>query len=572
VQCRKKGAANYGNKSEGVAEGSLEEGVNDPHIFKAIAMIGPMGAGKSTIARQLVGGSGLRSLNLDNFNELLIKQGKVAGGNLTPDQLERSWQLTQAQKGNWVDGRLGLLIDGSGRNVEGLVKPLMQLEALGYDTMVILVNVSLETSLQRQQSRAAQQAQQYGTGRNVPADLAKSSYDQIQQNIPKLQQLYGNKLLIINNEGAVDLTQEKTIVDRFLSAPPSKPAAVEWIKSQGASQGQQLDKRLAQQQRQQSSAQRAPTYKQQGVAEDTNAVDINQIASQMKFLPTTKLAKQYKFVKDGIPGQMPAMTYTVSNQEQPVVTVTSDGKETQNVATPTDVIMSGPSKENYVVKAAKFPKLYQGTMGGPVVPEQSPRLVALYAGKAPVTFTAPWGESMILKPGDYLVKDGDAGYYRIAKLEYDQTYNKPGSNGQQGVAEDLSEEFDLIENIIEGIAAQNGVDAEVVWADLESLTEDELYAFAVTSQLNEDWQKANKRDKTDGMSQKAVNAYRRENPGSKLKTAVTTKPSKLKKGSKASKRRKSYCSRSRGQMKMHSISCAKTPDKAICKARRRWNC
>jgi hypothetical protein len=90
--------------------------------------------------------------------------------------------------------------------------------------------------------------------------------------------------------------------------------------------------------------------------------------------------------------------------------------------------------------------------------------------------------------------------------------------------------------------------------------------------MAEDWQKANKRDKTDGMSQKAVNAYRRENPGSKLKTAVTTKPSKLKKGGKASKRRKSYCSRSRGQMKMHSISCAKTPDKAICKARRRWNC
>jgi len=137
---------------------------------------------------------------------------------------------------------------------------------------------------------------------------------------------------------------------------------------------------------------------------------------------------------------------------------------------------------------------------------------------------------------------------------------------------ELAEEFDLIENIIEGIAAQNGVDAEAVWADLESLTEDELYAFAVTSQLNEDWQKANKRDKTDGMSQKAVNSYRREHPGSKLKTAVTTKPSKLKKGSKASKRRKSYCSRSRGQMKMHSISCSKTPDKAICKARRRWNC
>jgi hypothetical protein len=138
---------------------------------------------------------------------------------------------------------------------------------------------------------------------------------------------------------------------------------------------------------------------------------------------------------------------------------------------------------------------------------------------------------------------------------------------------ELVEEFDLIESIIERLAEHNGVDADVIWEDLENLTEDELYAFAVTSEpVMEDWQKANKRDKTDGMSQKAVNAYRRENPGSKLKTAVTTKPSKLKKGGKASKRRKSYCSRSRGQMKMHSISCAKTPDKAICKARRRWNC
>ena len=87
--------------------------------------------------------------------------------------------------------------------------------------------------------------------------------------------------------------------------------------------------------------------------------------------------------------------------------------------------------------------------------------------------------------------------------------------------------------------------------------------------LGEDWQKVNKSDKTDGMSQKAVNAYRRENPGSKLKTAVTGNP---KKGSKDAKRRSSYCSRSEGQKDMHNIDCSKTPDKAICKARRRWKC
>ena len=138
--------------------------------------------------------------------------------------------------------------------------------------------------------------------------------------------------------------------------------------------------------------------------------------------------------------------------------------------------------------------------------------------------------------------------------------------------EELDQEFDMIEETVAYIADQNGVDVDLVWEDLESLTDDELYAFAVTQPVMEDWQKANKKDKTDGMSQKAVNAYRRENPGSKLKTAVTTKPGKLKRGSKASKRRSSYCSRSAGQKKMHSIDCSKTPDKAICKARRRWNC
>jgi hypothetical protein len=142
-----------------------------------------------------------------------------------------------------------------------------------------------------------------------------------------------------------------------------------------------------------------------------------------------------------------------------------------------------------------------------------------------------------------------------------------------GESVELEEEFNLIESIIDTLAERNQVDSEVIWEDMESLTDDELYVFAVTQEpVNEDWQKVNKRDKTDGMSRKAVASYRREHPGSKLKTAVTTKPSKLKRGSKASKRRKSYCSRSRGQMKMHNISCAKTPDKAICKARRRWNC
>ena len=85
----------------------------------------------------------------------------------------------------------------------------------------------------------------------------------------------------------------------------------------------------------------------------------------------------------------------------------------------------------------------------------------------------------------------------------------------------------------------------------------------------EDWQKKNREDRTPGMSQGAVDEYRKQNPDSKLQTAVTGNP---KPGSKDAQRRINYCRRSKGQMDMHNIDCSKDPDKAICQSRRRWNC
>lgn len=86
----------------------------------------------------------------------------------------------------------------------------------------------------------------------------------------------------------------------------------------------------------------------------------------------------------------------------------------------------------------------------------------------------------------------------------------------------------------------------------------------------EDWNKVNKKDKTDGLSKKAVKAYRRENPGSKLQTAVTTKPSKLKPGSKDAKRRKSFCARMSGNKGPMKDEKGRPTPKA--KALSRWNC
>ncbi len=89
------------------------------------------------------------------------------------------------------------------------------------------------------------------------------------------------------------------------------------------------------------------------------------------------------------------------------------------------------------------------------------------------------------------------------------------------------------------------------------------------SNVNEDWQDVNRKDKTDGLSQKAVNAYRRENPGSKLQTAVTEKNPTGKRAA----RRKSFCSRMGGMKKrLTSAKTARDPDSRINKALRRWNC
>lgn len=136
--------------------------------------------------------------------------------------------------------------------------------------------------------------------------------------------------------------------------------------------------------------------------------------------------------------------------------------------------------------------------------------------------------------------------------------------------ESSNEMYNTLESFVESLAESHGADVDAVWEDFESLNDQELFDSVMFA---EDWQKVNKRDKTDGMSSKAVKAYRRENPGSKLKTAVTTKPSKLKKGSESAKRRKSFCARMSGMKKAHaSAKTKRDPDSPINKALRRWNC
>jgi hypothetical protein len=135
----------------------------------------------------------------------------------------------------------------------------------------------------------------------------------------------------------------------------------------------------------------------------------------------------------------------------------------------------------------------------------------------------------------------------------------------EGMTEELDKQFDVIEEMVLQLAEEHEVDADVIWEDFEAVDDDELYEAA--------WQKKSGKNKNGGLNKKGVASYRREHPGSKLQTAVTTKPSKLKPGSKAAKRRKSFCARMKG-MKKHRAG-AKTkrdPDSRINKSLRKWNC
>lgn len=134
-----------------------------------------------------------------------------------------------------------------------------------------------------------------------------------------------------------------------------------------------------------------------------------------------------------------------------------------------------------------------------------------------------------------------------------------------GLTEDLDadQQFDIIEEMVEQLALEHGVDSEQIWEDFESVDDNELYETAA-------WKRKEGKSKKGGLNAKGVASYRRENPGSKLQTAVTTKPSKLKKGSKAAKRRKSFCARMSGNKGPMKKPDGKPTRKAL--ALRKWNC
>ena len=149
------------------------------------------------------------------------------------------------------------------------------------------------------------------------------------------------------------------------------------------------------------------------------------LVPNLEWRTTTKQKIPYTLYSGAIETQ-PLCSYMVNDvPDREVFTFTTDGLETRNTAQVGDMIMSGVTGEQYVIRRDKFVKLYDLFVGTTVIPNQAPRTVAEVIHPwlpYPIEFTASWGEQMTLKPGDFLVRDGD-NVYRIARTEFLESYD-----------------------------------------------------------------------------------------------------------------------------------------------------
>jgi cytidylate kinase len=173
----------------------LQEGVYDPNILKAFFLAGGPGSGKSYVVKRGTGGLGLKIVNSDDIFEKYLKDAglsmKMPKSEEEPrDKLrDRAKRVTAARQANYLEGRLGLIIDGTGKDYDKIAKQATQLKQIGYDVHMIFVNTSLETALKRNAKR----------DRTVPRSIATKSWKTVQSNMGKFSQYFRQNFIVVDN-------------------------------------------------------------------------------------------------------------------------------------------------------------------------------------------------------------------------------------------------------------------------------------------------------------------------------------------------------------------------------------
>lgn len=225
----------------------VTEGVDDPGILKCVFMAGGPGSGKSYTAKEIFGvgknltasfsAGGLKLVNSDTAFENELKKNGIDPKDLGRIEKEdpelwdaitkdpggiraRAKALTQKQQSFYEAGRLGMIIDGTGDEVQKIKKKKQHAESLGYDCYMVFVNTSLEVALERNAKR----------DRTLPENLVTDIWKACQDNLGKFQSLFGGKFVIVDNTvyKPVNSAVQKA-VEAFLRKPTYNPIGKKWI-------------------------------------------------------------------------------------------------------------------------------------------------------------------------------------------------------------------------------------------------------------------------------------------------------------------------------------------------------
>ena len=212
----------------------ISEGVNDPAIFKAIFLAGGPGSGKSFIAGKTgLPALGYRVVNSDDAFEAAMKK---AGMTMDPESIYsekgqalrgRAKLLTGKKQELYLKGRLGLVIDGTGRDHEKLRRQAKLMQSMGYDTMMLFVNTDKETALKRNRERE----------RSLPDAEVSKMWETIQSNIGMFQTFFGKqRFLVVDNSDGKNYQKETLRAYRdavkFTNKPPESRIARNWIEKE----------------------------------------------------------------------------------------------------------------------------------------------------------------------------------------------------------------------------------------------------------------------------------------------------------------------------------------------------
>jgi hypothetical protein len=211
----------------------VEEGVDDPAIFKAIFLAGGPGSGKSfTVGKTGLTALGFKIVNSDSAFEKAIEK---AGAEMEPEFIftpkgqeirTKAKTLTAKQRDLYIQGRLGLVIDGTGKDYEKIKRQAEKLKAIGYDVAMILVNTDLDTAISRDMKRP----------RTIGVAAVKKMWNDVQKNIGKFQAFFKQNFIVVDNSEGSNWQKATTDaykkMSKFANAQPKNKIARDWIKKE----------------------------------------------------------------------------------------------------------------------------------------------------------------------------------------------------------------------------------------------------------------------------------------------------------------------------------------------------